>query len=285
VESLKQDFERLSNAKETEKNLLSRRSVIIDKNSILLREAGTIMGKSFKSLNDFKAELSGLSEINKTILPDDNAGLTFDDDIEETQKQIERVKLEITALDTRMEQVPSEGELVKVMEELALLKDKKDKYELAGSSLILARQVLNDAAAKLQQDYVPALNNEISKMMSLMTSGRYEMIRTNDKLQINLEVPETDELISVSRLSGGTIDQVYFCMRIAAVLILERNREILPLFLDEPFSQYDENRVLKAFQLLKEISEKHQVFFFTCRARESELAKAVFGENMSLIHF
>ena len=43
-------------------------------------------------------------------------------------------------------------------------------------------------------------------------------------------------------------------MRLAAVALIEKGRELLPLFLDEPFSQYDEERVKNAFELLKEVS-------------------------------
>ena len=119
--------------------------------------------------------------------------------------------------------------------------------------------------------------------MNILSAGRYLKIRTNDELNINLESPETDELIPVNRLSAGTIDQVYFCMRLAAVTLIEKDREILPLFLDEPFSQYDEERVKNAFELLKVISTKRQVFFFTCREREYEIAASVFGDSMNRI--
>ena len=72
-------------------------------------------------------------------------------------------------------------------------------------------------------------------------------------------------------------------MRLAAVTLIEKDRELLPLFLDEPFSQYDEDRVKNAFELLKEVSKKRQVFFFTCREREYEIAASVFEDNMNRI--
>ena len=135
----------------------------------------------------------------------------------------------------------------------------------------------------MQRDYIPYLNEEMSRMMNILSGGRYHKITTNDALSINLEAPETDELIPVNSLSAGTIDQVYFCMRLAAVTLIEKDRELLPLFLDEPFSQYDEDRVKNAFELLKEVSKKRQVFFFTCREREYEIAASVFEDNMNRI--
>lgn len=149
--------------------------------------------------------------------------------------------------------------------------------------VILLLQVLNETALEMQRDFIPALNREMSQIMGHLTFDRYSKVSANDKLQLNLEVPETYELIPVSRLSGGTIDQVYFSMRIAAIRLLEKGRETLPIFLDEPFAQYDENRTRKAFELLKEISGERQIFFFTCREREFELAKEVFGAEINRV--
>ena len=162
-------------------------------------------------------------------------------------------------------------------------KEKKAELEFRGSGLVLASQILKEVALKMQKDYIPELNREMSRMVEIITSGRYSRVSTNDELRINLEVPEAEELIPVSRLSGGTIDQVYLCMRLAAVRLMERGKEKLPLFLDEPFSQYDEERVRKAFELLKEISDERQIFFFTCREREYELAREVFGDKLNRI--
>jgi uncharacterized protein YhaN len=163
------------------------------------------------------------------------------------------------------------------------MQEKKSDLEMTGSSLALASQVLSEASLKLQRDYIPELNNEMSKLLEHMTNGRYQKVHTNDALQVNLEVPETDELIHVSRLSGGTIDQVYLCMRLASVLLLEKGGERLPLFFDEPFSQYDEDRVHAAFEILRDISKERQIFFFTCREREFELAQSVFGDSLNRI--
>ena len=35
---------------------------------------------------------------------------------------------------------------------------------------------------------------------------------------------------------------MYFALRLATVMLVEKDGEILPLFLDEPFVQYDEDR-------------------------------------------
>ncbi len=285
AEALKQGVESLKKAKEDKRILLTRGKGLEEKLGHLLREAGTLAQKPITSQNDLEEALLEVSDsktINRNTL-DDSDSIQLDREIRALEGSINEVQLEITTLNTRLEQAPGEGELAGVLEELENLQKKKEALERVGSSLTLASQVLRDVASRIQHDYIPALNKEMGRMMDRMTTGRYRQTLANDMLQISLEAPETDELIPVNRLSGGAIDQVYFCMRLAAVRLLEKGREPLPLFLDEPFAQYDEDRAKNAFELLKEMAGERQIFFFTCRHRELELAQAVFGNNMNRI--
>ena len=269
-------------ASEDKRKLLSEMENLNEKQDIVLREAGMLAGEVFLTADDFNNYMKNL---NHEIQPDDD-GKTLarlEDIIRETESRKKDTEIKIAAIKARLEQAPTESELSKVLEKISYYSEKKEELEMKGAGLVMASQVLKETALKMQRDYIPYLNDEMSRMMNVLSGGRYHKITTNDELSINLEAPETDELIPVTRLSAGTIDQVYFCMRLAAVALIEKGRELLPLFLDEPFSQYDEERVKNAFELLKEVSEKRQVFFFTCREREYEIAAAVFGEKMNRI--
>lgn len=282
LESLKENVEDLKNAREKQRILLAEKDNISHKCEIVLREAGMLAGAVFLTPADLDNYVNGLSpEQMKDI--EDLPGSSLDEAIESVENSIKDIQLRIAALKAKAEDAPAESELSRVIEEISQYKEKKEALELKGASLALASQILKEVALKMQKDYIPELNREMSRMIKIITSGRYSRITTNDELRINLEVPETEELIPVSRLSGGTIDQVYLSMRLAAVSLLERGREKLPLFLDEPFSQYDEERVIKAFELLKDMSVERQIFFFTCREREYELARAVFGDKLNRI--
>lgn len=308
VETLKQGLETLKNTKAAQKVLLSELSSIENNCKTILREAATIIGKAtanFEVLCNAIKELESKFSTDAQTNPDtpgENQGTlsenpftsrgnpdnlseinNIEEEITDLEERISSTNLQIAALKARLEQAPSEGELAKITEETELFMAKKLELEKTGSALKLAIQVLNETALEMQRDFIPALNREMSQIMGHLTFDRYSKVSANDKLQLNLEVPETYELIPVSRLSGGTIDQVYFSMRIAAIRLLEKGRETLPIFLDEPFAQYDENRTRKAFELLKEISGERQIFFFTCREREFELAKEVFGAEINRV--
>lgn len=282
LESLKRGVESLKNTKEKKRILLADKDNINDKCEIVLREAGMLAGEVFLTPSDLDNYISSLN-IEQNADNEELPGSSLDEAIKSVENRIRETQLKIAALKAKTEDAPAESELSRVIEEISQLKEKKAELEFKGASLVLASQILKEVALKMQKDYIPELNKEMSRMVEIITSGRYSKVSTNDELRINLEVPETEELIPVSRLSGGTIDQVYLCMRLAAVRLMERGREKLPLFLDEPFSQYDEERVKKAFELLKDVSNERQIFFFTCREREYELACEAFGDKLNRI--
>jgi uncharacterized protein YhaN len=72
-------------------------------------------------------------------------------------------------------------------------------------------------------------------------------------------------------------------MRLSAVCLMERGAEPLPLFMDEPFAQYDDDRVKSAYQLLSQLSPERQIFLFTCKEREVSLAREVLQDRLNVI--
>ena len=67
-------------------------------------------------------------------------------------------------------------------------------------------------------------------------------------------------------MSRGTIEQIYFAVRMAASEIL--CEEPLPIILDDTFAYYDDKRMEAALRWLA--GQKKQVLLFTCQNREKE---------------
>jgi len=61
------------------------------------------------------------------------------------------------------------------------------------------------------------------------------------------------------------VEQCYLALRLALVdlLCLERRRP--PVFLDDPFLAYDEERQASALRFLCDLAGERQIFLFTCR--------------------
>ncbi|MBR3163140.1 MAG: hypothetical protein IKF17_03465 [Clostridia bacterium] len=75
--------------------------------------------------------------------------------------------------------------------------------------------------------------------------------------------------ISVEKLSTGTIDQLYLSLRLS--IIKELSEETVPIFLDESFAYYDDERLKNILEYLNKEFKNIQIIIFTCTNREKDL--------------
>ena len=71
----------------------------------------------------------------------------------------------------------------------------------------------------------------MGNIMKSISGGRYEDIMADDSLTLNVQTPDVAEKVIPEQLSSGTADQMYFALRLATVMLVEKDGEILPLFL------------------------------------------------------
>jgi uncharacterized protein YhaN len=76
---------------------------------------------------------------------------------------------------------------------------------------------------------------------------------------------------------------MYLALRLSLADIFTGGGEKLPLLLDEVFSQLDDSRTELALKYLHNTYEKGQVLIFTCKQREVELARKIFGSGLNLV--
>jgi uncharacterized protein YhaN len=79
--------------------------------------------------------------------------------------------------------------------------------------------------------------------------------------------------ISIEQVSRGTIEQIYFALRMAASEILYE--EEYPIILDDTFVFYDDLRLENTLRWLAK-SQK-QVIIFTCQKRENDIWNKITG--------
>ena len=143
----------------------------------------------------------------------------------------------------------------------------KDEKELQKKKEVIniASKRLVEVSKSLSGDFSGRLNERASYILSRVTDGKYDKIVIDDKL--DMAVIEEGKKISIANLSEGTIEQIYFTLRISASEILFT--EPLPIVLDETFAFYDEKRIKSTLKWLRE--QQRQVIIFTCHRREEEI--------------
>ena len=172
--------------------------------------------------------------------------------------QLSRIKKEQRDKQIRLENLQEQfAELTEVGVDVVALKEKTAAIELA-------IQRLQEVGTQLLTGSGQTLNQKASQILGEITRGEYTRLWVREDL--SLEVTKNDRRVLVERLSGGTIEQIYFALRMAAVEILYE--EPLPIILDEAFAFYDDKRLQSVLKWLQE--QNRQVIIFTCRKREQE---------------
>jgi uncharacterized protein YhaN len=152
-------------------------------------------------------------------------------------------------------------------EELEAPTDKMKNLQVTQQALVLAEETLTDTSRSMVEGFGTLLNQKASQIMEQITDGRYTKLLIDD--QLNMVLFENERSVSVNRVSCGTMEQVYFALRMAVMDLMFE--EPLPIILDEAFVYYDEDRLRSVLKWLKE--QQRQVILFTCQKREQDVLK------------
>ena len=108
-----------------------------------------------------------------------------------------------------------------------------------------------------------------------ITLGRFEGLTTDydgDDQPVLVGL-RSGKNIPIEAMSDGTCDQLYLALRLASLEQQLRQREPLPLILDDVLVNFDDIRAKQTFQILAELSTKTQVILFTHHRHLFELAQ------------
>lgn len=108
---------------------------------------------------------------------------------------------------------------------------------------------------------VPAAAAAAQRNFSTVTNGKYVRIDLGDDGGPVVQAKD-NSVVSVSEMSHGTRDLLYFCLRTGLVEAIAGKRR-LPLVLDDPLAGFDPGRQQAACQILRSLGTKTQVIFLT----------------------
>ena len=134
-------------------------------------------------------------------------------------------------------------------------------------ALELAEETMKKAAEHLGERTAAGLNRRVSEIFSEITEGKYPGVNISDRLEIS--VWDGTRRIPAYRLSRGTVEQIYFALRMAAAEMLQE--EELPVILDETFAFYDDKRLQSVLKWLSQ--QERQVIILSCQRREMEFLR------------
>lgn len=142
-----------------------------------------------------------------------------------------------------------------------------EELEMGREAILLATERILHLSKDVHKELSRVLNDEASQILSEITAGRYTRLFIDEKL--NMSVYTEDKMVDIQKLSRGTIEQIYFALRMASTKVLYE--EDYPVVLDDTFAYYDDDRTSNTLEWLKQ--NKKQVLLFTCHKREAELSE------------
>lgn len=150
------------------------------------------------------------------------------------------------------------------LEELEEMTDEFKEQDRSRVAVQFAITKLGQLSGQMQNRLEQRLNATASEILEAITGGRYTRLVADENLKMSLLSGGRN--ISLAQVSRGTIEQVYFALRMAAAQLLQE--EEYPVILDDTFVYYDDERLENTLRWLYE--NKKQVLIFTCQRREKE---------------
>ena len=148
-----------------------------------------------------------------------------------------------------------------ILAERADLSSQLDEANAEYDALSLAAECLEEVYSQMSSDYTPAINKKASEILSKITNGKYEELYLDKEYSVKLLYDGTKTL---GYFSSGTCDAVYFCVRLAVTDTLFGTDK--PIFIDDGFTQYDDEREANAMSELSIRAQNgQQIIIFTCR--------------------
>jgi hypothetical protein len=181
---------------------------------------------------------------------------------------IEKVRGGMEALEQTIADLPG------MEEELSGARNRLRKLSLEREAAEIALEALRETSAGIHREFAPALNRKVAEITSRITGGRYSDLSITKDIEILATAPETGRRVEAEALSAGTLDQLYFALRVAASEFLSDGRK-LPLILDDCFVQYDARRLENVMKFILEEARERQIILFTCHEREKGVAETL----------
>lgn len=203
---------------------------------------------------------------------EENLNKNYDEilrEIERKENRLNTIKFRLHTMETTSNEINKKLEdLARIEEELQDAELEKDELLSLNRSYNIAKDCLERAYEQVKENISPRFTENLCDIISKISDGRYSNIAFNDQDGLRVEI-DNGNYMPASRLSVGTIDQMYISLRLSA--LNEITNESIPIILDEAFAYFDDNRLSNILKYLKSNFSDNQIIIFTCSNREEKI--------------
>lgn len=208
--------------------------------------------------------------------------------LEITQSRAQAIRVERDASNTRLGEIRVEIdglEGTEVLPGLLLqkgnLEDAKEEAKARHETLAMAHDVLGAAIDEHERENQDPVVARASDLVAEVVPGWGTVIKRRDEAgKLLIERVGSDGRVGDHAISDGGRALLYLAIRLAFAQQDASRRQIaLPIICDDPLIHFDDARQQAAVQLLKKVSDEHQVVLFTCE-RDTRDYAASLGANV-----
>ncbi|MFP7494851.1 AAA family ATPase [Terribacillus saccharophilus] len=131
----------------------------------------------------------------------------------------------------------------------------------------MAYEMLQQTKQSFQEERFPKVLQEASRLFAKVTDT-YTALILNEEGKLIVK-DEHSRMIELERLSRGTIEQLYVCLRLALSRFLGVGQGI-PLLIDDAFSHTDQSRRARFLPVLEAAADVQQIILFTWESPTTE---------------
>ncbi len=191
------------------------------------------------------------------------------------QAAVEALRGELLPLEARVaERTAALPDLPALEERRADLEAQLDRLRAVAAAVDLALRGLETAEERVHRTLAPRLAAALAGWIPRVTGGRYARVWVDpESLAVHVAPPGVHRQVAIGDLSQGTQEQAYLCLRLVLAELLSPSGDPVPMLLDDPFVNCDDERCDALLESLATTAAGAQVIVFSHETRVATWAR------------
>ena len=173
---------------------------------------------------------------------------------------LERKKLELEYSNI----LPKLERYVNLVEEREIYKNELINLSKKNDGYNIAKKILEESYLEIKNSITPKFFYNLIDVVNIVTNGKYVKVYVNDEIEVE---DYLGKIYSIDKLSYGTIEEIYFSLRVSIALMI--SEEKFPIILDESFVYFDDKRLKLILDYLYGLN--NQIIILSSSMREKNI--------------
>lgn len=210
----------------------------------------------------FEKFIENISEVTPELIEADIE--VNDEKLTELTDQRDEFNQNIGQLQNQIDNLSSNEELLRYQNEYELNKTllKEAAGEWVKSQIAL--NILGKAISKYEDTRQPEVIKTAKDVFSHITNTQYPTVLMQAETQELIIKDSSGNSKNVTEMSRGTMEELYFSMRLGLIEEYEKRAEPMPYVMDDTFVNFDDDRRILAIEALDKFAKNRQVIILTC---------------------